>query len=1335
MTMLKRLLSTMALLVLAACGGGGGDPGAPPFSGGGSGGGSSGGGETPVTGTPVVTLALSSTTITQQAPATLTATVRDAAGNPVSGSVVTLRTVRSDIGQLTASSVLTDASGNGSVTLQAAVGGVIGADEVQATATLGTTTVNGRIGFAVTAASVTINAAISSNTLRGSAGPATFTAIVRDATGAPLSGQLVSFGSAGGVVTLGAASALTDAGGSASTSVSPANASVGVADTLVASVSINERVFQTSVNVQVIAESPSIAMALTSTTATQAAPASVTATVRDPANNPVRDAVVGFSTQFGLGAYSVNTALTGADGTATVTLAPRTGTTAGADVAVASVTLGGVTRTAQRALEFRAGSSAGEPVLQVALAPSIVTPTTPATVTVTLRDGLGNPVRGNVINLSTQRGNLATLSAASVLTAADGTASVTLRSSNAVVVGADEVVATTILGGASLQGRAGFEAQSASPTLALTPQSQSASTTAPLTLQATLRRADGSLAVGQLVSFSSAAGLARLSAAQAITNGVGVATVQASPLAPSTSGEDVITATATLDGRTLQSQSGVQLLAQAPSITIASVTSTEASAAAPVTMRAVVRDLGGDLLPNALVSFGSALNLASFTPVTTVTNAQGEASTVVGPRLATSAGSDLISASVTVSGMTASAQRSLTFIGAAPSGNPTLDMTLSSDSISAASPATITARLQDAIGSPISGQVVTFAVVRGLAVTNVETALTNASGVAQVVLSPASSVAAGADEITATVNYAGASLQRTRGFQVQATPVTLTAFTSAADPLAAYGQTTLTLLIGGAGVTSPVNISVSSSCVSQAKATLSPSTFTATSSTVTMQYRDNGCGAIQASDQLLAVVTSTGLSRSLALDIQSPGESSVGFVSASPEQIFLRGSGFVESSIVTFEVRDAAGNPLPNRLVELRLQTGAGDVTMEGRGVESVNPPSAAPFTLTSNAQGRVSVRVNSGTLPTPVRINARLAGSSIATVSSNLSVAVGLPSQLNFSLSQGTRNIEGFNIDGTPNTYQVIAADRSGNPVPNGTSINFVTEGGQVESIRQTTVVNGIARTVAQFVSADPRPVDGRVTITAYALGEESFIDLNGNNVYDAGEPFQDLGNIFKDRNFDGVFDGSTDEFVPLAINNSSLCAALPAAYLPILGLDAGIPSVGGRTCDSRWSGTGQIYVRRATETVLSTSGARALWAGTSGLDATCRKIDMQVGNLTTQTDRFTRVAGDTWYGGRSGTLSFIAADANPGNQFLGLLPRLNPMAAGTTITAASPTAGVTVTVGGSPVPSTTAASGASVAYSFGPTAPASGVVLVTFTSPSGTATTYGITIDTVTPRPTVCP
>jgi 5-hydroxyisourate hydrolase-like protein (transthyretin family) len=993
------------------------------------------------------------------------------------------------------------------------------------------------------------------------------------------------------------------------------------------------------------------------------------------------------------------------------------------------------------------GGSSGPPaqvptVLTVAVAPATITGSTDGVVTVTLLDAERKGVPNTVVALSTQRGNLATLNVETALTDSNGVATARLRSAGTGAEGADELVATvgagTAGGTASLSARAAFAVAAAAPTLALSPQGQAASTTTPLTITATLRRANGTPAANQRVEFKAGAGLARLSVAQAVTNAQGTATVVVTPQTPSTSGADVVTATATVDDRAVEGLTGVTLVAQAPDLSIVSVSNTVASASAPVTMRVVVRDLAGNLVPNALVSFTGALNLASYTPATAVTNALGEATTSIAPRTATSAGDELVTAGVTVGGVTVTRQRAINIVATAPAGSPTLDLALSTDSISAAAPATVTATLQDPLGAPIRSQLVTFAVVRGLAVTNVGTALTGANGVAQVLLSPASNVAAGADEITASVSFGGQQLQRTRGFQVQATPVQLTAFDSAASPLSAYGQTTLTLAVQGASVTAPVNISVSSACVAQGKATLSPATFTATTATVTMQYRDNGCGAVQAADQLNAVVTASGLSRALSLPIQTPAESSIAFVSAAPEQIFLRGSGFVESSIVTFEARDAAGNPLPNRAVELRLLTGSGGVTMEGRGVESVNPPSLNPFTLPSNAQGRVSVRVNSGTVPTPVRVHARLSGSGISTVSSNLSVAVGLPSQLNFSLSQGTINIEGYNIDGTPNTYSVIAADRSGNPVPEGTSINFVTEGGQVQAIRQIQSVNGIARTTANFVSSEPRPVDGRVTITAYALGEESFLDLNGNNAFDLNEPFQDLGSVHKDRRFNGVFNGTEDETIPLTLpggaGNNLACVSSGNA---LLRLDASIPSQPA-TCDARWSGAGQVYVRRAIETVLSTSAGRPLWGSTAGLDAGCtaRAITLQTGPESSQTASYIAVGGDTWYVGSGGsTMPFIVADANPGSAAISQLPRLNPMAAGTVVTATSPTQGVGVTVGGgSPVPSTSEATGASVVVQFNDPAVTSGVVFLTLRSPGGTGTTFTIPVQRGA-RPSGCP
>jgi hypothetical protein len=75
--------------------------------------------------------------------------------------------------------------------------------------------------------------------------------------------------------------------------------------------------------------------------------------------------------------------------------------------------------------------------------------------------------------------------------------------------------------------------------------------------------------------------------------------------------------------------------------------------------------------------------------------------------------------------------------------------------------------------------------------------------------------------------------------------------------------------------------------------------------------------------------------------------------------------------------------------------------------------------------------------------------------------------------------------------------------------------------------------------------------------------------------------------------------------------------------------------------------------------------------------------------------------------------------------------------VTASTPTTGLKVTLGGgSPVPSTTEASSAVVGVSFDTVS--SGVVFVTFTSPSGVASTYAINVQQTTalnPKPSDCP
>lgn len=657
-------------------------------------------------------------------------------------------------------------------------------------------------------------------------------------------------------------------------------------------------------------------------------------------------------------------------------------------------------------------------------------------------------------------------------------------------------------------------------------------------------------------------------------------------------------------------------------------------------------------------------------------------------------------------------------------GQPSIALSLSSDTVTAGAPATVSAVVRDGTGAGVAGQVVTFSTSGGLGAFSVNTALTDATGTAVVSLSPAPSASTGADQVIAQTTLDGAALQAAKGFQLTATTVTIASFTSDLTTLSAFGQSTLTVVLNGAPASTPVSISVSSACVAKGKATLTPTSATTSTGSATFTYRDQGCGATDATDSLQAVVGGTAATASLSIGLTSPTVSSITFVSASFPTIFLAGSGFNETSEVTFQVRDTAGNGLPNQTVTLEPTTLTGGLKIDGGSV---------PVTKNSDSNGNVIVRINSGTVPTPMRVKASLTNNpTVSTVSSNLSIAVGLPSELNFSLSQGTRNIEGFNIDGIPNTYNIIASDRLGNPVPNDTAINFVTEGGQIEASKFTQLANGLARATANFVSASPRPADGRVTILAYALGEESFLDVNGNNVWEAGEDFQDLGNIFVDRFWDEYFHAPTDQFVSLNISGSAACQS-PSS--PLLAFDRSISSIrsgnssqGADTCDGTW---GRAYVRKTIETVLSTSEAGPVWnTPPAGLrDCVAPPASLIVGYNTNNpvTAPFRELGdGQLFVSGAVGTLSFVVSDANP--------IRLNPMAAETTV-GVTGTKGLTATVvGGSPVPSSLEATFASITYEFDATT-TSGTLTISFTSPSGLKTTVGQLVTRGAPAGAACP
>lgn len=439
-------------------------------------------------------------------------------------------------------------------------------------------------------------------------------------------------------------------------------------------------------------------------------------------------------------------------------------------------------------------------------------------------------------------------------------------------------------------------------------------------------------------------------------------------------------------------------------------------------------------------------------------------------------------------------------------------------SVSPDQPGTLQASVKDSKGAAVPNVAVTFTTSdkTGTFVPSSGTALTDANGVARVGL-PAgtqagaftvtSNAVVGGKATIGTVSYA-ASFPTLKFSSLAITPASLSAGGTA--------SLALTVLNGSIPFTPAQSVSFSSPCATAGKATISSPVITV-DGVASTSYTDKGCGGadiVTASTVLGgATFTQTGTVTVLAA---TAGQ--IAFVSALPQNIALKGTGGAgrqENSTVIFKVLDKDGNPVSGQLANFALTTSVGGLTL--------NPTSS-----TTGADGTVSTVVAAGTINTPVRVTATLASTSISTLSDQLVVSTGVPDQNSFSLSTAIFNVEGMNHDGCEgpvgSTVRVSLADHFNNPAPDGTAVSFTAEGGTVDASCLTGLVNttltdgtvikqkGIpGQCSVRFCAANPRPADGRITILAYALGEESFTDTSGNNLFESGETIQDLGEPFR--------------------------------------------------------------------------------------------------------------------------------------------------------------------------------------------------------------------------------
>lgn len=525
---------------------------------------------------------------------------------------------------------------------------------------------------------------------------------------------------------------------------------------------------------------------------------------------------------------------------------------------------------------------------------------------------------------------------------------------------------------------------------------------------------------------------------------------------------------------------------------------------------------------------------------------------------------------------------------------PTLSVALTSNglpatSISSATPATVKATLKDSGGSVISGAVVTFSTDSALAtISPATTALTDSSGIATVTLSAASVNASGAATIKATSQVGTVAVNGSKGFSVGAAIVAVSNPVFGQNPISSLGSTSVSVNVtsGGSAVTTPQTVTFSSPCASSGKALMSQSVDTV-NGVATNTYTDKGCTGPDTVTVSVSGITSS----SALLNITAPTAGSIEYVSSIPDNISLKGTGGKENAQVTFKVLDSGGNPISGKTVLFGLSTSVGGITLSpNNGV--------APYTIgtaTSDANGTVSTTVNAGTVSTPVRVTASTcsdssascgAGTTLTTQSSLLSITTGIPDQFGFSLSATKWNIEGLNYDGTTTVLTARLADHFKNPIPDNTSVVFTAESGSVVGACST--VDGSCS--VPYTSQGTRPTNGRATVLAYAVGEETFTDLNGsgwadlsptNEMIDPNGDPTDLAEAFIDYNENGTFDAANETFIDFNQNQEFDSGDGKLSGVLCDDVTAGRSSAG--TCSSSKT----IHVRYSGVIILSSSDA----------------------------------------------------------------------------------------------------------------------------------------------------
>ncbi len=1036
--------------------------------------------------------------------APLVAVVKDAGGNPVSGVTVTftapgsgasgtfaggVNTATTNSSGIATSAVFTANSTAGSYSVSASASGV---------STPATFSLTNNVG---PASSIAVVSGTPQSARISTAFAAPLVAVVKDSGGNPVSGVTVTFGAPGtgasGTFAGGVNTATTNSSGIATSAVFTANSTAGSYSVSASASGVSTpATFSLTNNVGPASSIAVVSGTPQSARISTAFAAPLVAVVKDSGGNPVSGVTVTFGAPgtgaSGTFAGGVNTATTNASGIATSATFTANTTIGGPYNVTASVS--GVGTPATFALTNTVGPANSITVVSGTPQSAQISTAFAAPLVAVVKDAGGNPVSGVTVTFTAPGSgasgtfaggvNTATTNASGIATSATFTANSTVGGPYSVTASVSGVGTPANFSLTNSPGPAG-----SITVVSGTPQSATISTAFAAPLVAVVKDAGGNPVSGVTVTFAAPG----TGASGTFAGGVNTATTNSSGIATSA----VFTANSTAGSYSVSaSASGVSTPATfsltnnvGPASSIAVVSGTPQSAristafAAPLV--AVVKDSGGNPVSGVTVTFGAPGTGASGTFAggvnTATTNASGIATSATFTANTTIGGPYNVTASV--SGVGTPATFALTNTVGPANSITVVSGTPQSAQISTAFAAPLVAVVKDAGGNPVSGVTVTFTApgsgASGTFAGGVNTATTNASGIATSATFTANSTVGGPYSVTASVSGVGTpanfSLTNATG-----TPYIIIATSGSGQSTtisSSFGAPLVATVKDAGG--NPVNgVTVTFMApTSGASATFAGSVITTTGTTNTSGQVSVAlsANAIAGPYNVTASVSSVSTPASFALTNNVGVPASVVVVSGTPQSVSIS-TAFASQLVVV--VKDSGGNLLNNI-----------PVTFTG-------PGTGATATLAGGANTTVVANTNTlGQASVPAKANTVAGGP--YTVTATVS---GVSTPANFSLTNNTGTPATVTAtSGTPQSASISTVfalplvatvkDSGGNPV-SGVTVTFTAPGtgasGTFAGGVNTAVTNSSGTATSAAFTANST-AGGPYMVTASATGATS--------------------------------------------------------------------------------------------------------------------------------------------------------------------------------------------------------------------------------------------------------